>query len=258
MVVDHRGEVASELVEPEAGAAVVAAPHRQRDRALAGLQLAQLDRADVDWAVEQLVDVAGAVRPGRAARLQRGDDRPVAPGRRLDSHLAGRVARLLGKQVQRGAVQVRVRAVHVVGADRELVAVDAVADDDLADVASSLEQPLALGHLAQRERLVGAGRLRLEVSHVARVVADEVRAGTPRRHLEPDRRPVMPAQAELDLDHMALGTRDGHAVAKRRDAHGGTVRHQGGIRLAPVGPCHRQLKNTYRSARVHSISSRSQ
>ena len=96
------------------------------------------------------------------------------------------------------ADQEGVAVVDVVGANGEVPAVDPIADDELAAGARALvDPPAVLGHL---DRAAAFDR---EVLNVARVLADQVRAGRPGGHRQLGG-PVHPDEARLDVDQVPV------------------------------------------------------
>ena len=113
---------------------------------------------------------------------------------------------------RRRAVQERVRLVDVVGADGELVAVEPVADRE-APLAGRLDLPRVLAHLPRAGALQGL--------HVARVLADQVRARRPDRHEQREglRERVVRAHRRLDRQEVGASVRDRNVVMER-EGHG--------------------------------------
>src|SRR5581483_8199624 len=185
------GQFAARLVD--------AAPDGEAVRLVERGELDQLVRADLERAVDQLVVVRGDEGVRLARRGVERDGGAPAVGR-----VHGDARRASGQCIhikeEAGAVPEAVRVVEVRGADRQVVGVDAVAHADAPGVAR-VDLPRGLVALGDGERaafaVVGGDLL-----HVARIFADEIRAGRPYRELEVEERA---ARRKARLDGVEVG-----------------------------------------------------
>jgi hypothetical protein len=154
------------------------------------------------------------VRSGPGAKARAVEPPPRRRGRDRDRPAAQR----LDREERRRAVQERVGVVEVVGAHRQLVAVDRVVDADRRR-ARRIDRPRRLVGLDRRERpVVVAGRA--QVAQVAGVVADEVAARAPRRQRDLDRPLGAGARDdERDVGEVVLRTVDPDLVGEPWRGH---------------------------------------
>ncbi len=216
--VDDGRQVGGQLLGAGDAAGVEAAPHHQASGRTVGAQLVHVDLAHVHRAVEELVEVGGAmtaVAGGRQADVHC----PVAPLGRPQRDLVRALAQGVDIEVDGRPVEERVAVVDVAGADGQLVAVDAIADHHLGG-AGVIDPPALLADLGRRQG-AAVRPLGPQIADEPGVVAHQVAARAPggHRHFDAVAQSCSVGDAQLDLAMMGFGIGNRDRVVESRGGH---------------------------------------
>ncbi len=214
LLLDDPLDLLDERVELGVGAQVV---HGEPEDVAVDRELAHRDRAELDGAVHEVLQVRRRVLEGRRAWMQLRRDPPLLPPRRLERQHGRAVVQAARPHDGRGHVQVKVGAV-----DRQVGAVHRVAVDP---VAHGRRAAVPGGHPAggvgprQRElRPVAAGHV--HVVDVLREIVERVAPGRRPAHVQIERRAAEIRKRRFDLHPVVLRLGNGEPVPDRLGRRG--------------------------------------